>query len=212
MWHEGRTYFHKDSVHPDLMTYWPLLNNSSNATVLVPLCGKSLDMLWLAQQGAQVIGIELCEEAVRQFANEHQLSFQRHITDRAVHYHTASISIWVTDIFTLMPSLIPSVDAIYDRAALIALPEKLRIPYVDRCLQWLKPQGTVLLKTLSYDQSKMEGPPFSVSEEEVTRYYKEQCSEITRVKTSVRVKDSDEFLFERGLEQIKDSVWTIRKK
>ncbi|CEG58894.1 thiopurine S-methyltransferase [Legionella fallonii] len=212
LWREGRTHFHREEVNPDLIAYWPSLHNALNATILVPLCGKSLDMLWLAQQGFNVIGIELSEDAVKQFAAQHQLDLQHETLGHISHYFTPSISLWVADIFALAPSLIAPVDAIYDRAALIALPEKLRAGYVDSCLQWLKPRGAILLKTLSYNQHEMEGPPFSVSDEEVIQLYRDQCSEIQCIKSSEREKNLDDHLFQRGVSKIKDSVWSIRKK
>ncbi len=212
LWREGRTHFHREDVNPDLIAYWPSLHQAPNATVFVPLCGKSLDILWLSQQGFNVVGIELSEEAVKQFAVEHQLDLQREARGQATCYFTHSISIWVADIFSLAPSHIAPVDAIYDRAALIALPKKLRSHYVDLCLQWLKPGGAILLKTLSYNQQDMEGPPFNVSDEEVVQLYSSECSEIKCIKSSERSKNLDDHLFQRGVNKIKDSVWSIRKK
>ncbi|MCL9682928.1 thiopurine S-methyltransferase [Legionella maioricensis] len=210
LWREGRTHFHREEVNPDLIAYWSQLNLTPKATVFVPLCGKSLDMLWLVQQGFNVVGIELSEQAVIQFAMEHQLHFQKETRGGAHHYYTDSISLWVADIFAFESSFITPVDAIYDRAALIALPAKLRSLYADICLRWLKPQGAILLKTLSYNQDELEGPPFSVSDEEVTCLYK-QCLEVKRLKVSDRPQDSGDSLFQRGLRAIKDSVWCIRK-
>ena len=211
MWREGRTHFHREEVNPDLINYWPKLNVNPKATVFVPLCGKSLDMLWLSQQGLKVVGIELSEQAVIQFATEHQLHFQQETRGEVRHYYTDSISLWVADIFALESSFIAPVDAIYDRAALIALPAKLRPIYVDVCLQWLKPQGAILLKTLSYHQEELEGPPFSVPDEEVISLYKKQCPEIKCLNVSQGLQDPDDVLFQRGLRTRKDSVWGIRK-
>ena len=212
LWSEGRTHFHKKEVNPDLIAYWSHLNSAPKATVLVPLCGKSLDMLWLSQQGFKVIGIELSEQAVMDFAQEHQLEFQQETFGQVQHFMTESISIWVGDIFALEPTLIAPVDAIYDRAALIALPEKLRSIYVDRCLKWLKPRGAILLKTLSYNQDEMQGPPFSVPEEEVVQLYKKMCPEIKRLKVSERSEGPDAFVFQKGVVRITDSVWYLRKE
>ncbi|BCA96996.1 thiopurine S-methyltransferase [Legionella antarctica] len=211
IWREGRTFFHKEEINRDLITYWPELHMVPGMRVLVPLCGKSLDMLWLSQQGFKVVGIELSEQAVIQFAAEHQLHFKKEKTGEIYHYYTDAISLWVGDIFALESSLIAPVDAIYDRAALIALPAKMRPDYVDRCLQWLKPRGAILLKTLSYNQEKLEGPPYSISGEDVSNLYKKQCSEIKCLKISERLQDPHDLLFQRGLKAIKDSVWCVRK-
>jgi thiopurine S-methyltransferase len=171
LWQQGRIPFHKNEVHPDLITFWPSLQLKPKSTVLVPLCGKSRDILWFMQQGYHVVGIELCEQAVVQFFHEHQLSFTIENHKNCKKYLTDYLDLWVGDIFTIDKSLIPPVDAIYDRAALIALPQKIRSRYTALCLNWLKPQGVILLKTLSYDQNSMQGPPYSVSPEEVVQLY-----------------------------------------
>lgn len=208
LWHEGRTFFHRDTVNADLIKYWSNLNLPQDAQILVPLCGKSLDMLWLAEQGFQVIGIELSEKAVLQFAKENDLHFTKRVSSQAINYFSPSISIWVADIFSLSTSTIEPVDAIYDRAALIALPENLRSNYVQTCLKWLKPQGEILLKTMSYDQSQMEGPPFSVSDAEVKRLYS-RCESMLCMSTTKRQIDANEPLKERGLQECSDSVWLM---
>jgi thiopurine S-methyltransferase len=171
LWEQGRIPFHKNEVHPDLITFWPSLQLRPKSTVLVPLCGKSMDILWFLQQGYHVVGIELCEQAVVQFFQEHQLSFTIENHKNCKKYLTDSLDFWVGDIFTIDKRLIPPIDAIYDRAALIALPKKLRSIYTALCLNWLKPRGVIFLKTLSYDQKSMQGPPYSVSAEEVAQLY-----------------------------------------
>lgn len=211
LWNEGRTSFHRDEVNPDLIKYWPELNLGPNASVLVPLCGKTLDMVWFIQQGIKVIGIELSEYAVQQFADENQLVLKQKNIGSIKQYFNEQISIWVADIFKLTPSLITPVDAIYDRAALIALPYKLRPIYVDTCLNWLKPGGGILLKTMSYNQEEMQGPPFSVHDEEVTELYK-HCADIRCLSSILNTKDSSDPLFERGLKMVNDNVWYIRTK
>lgn len=210
MWLNGCTPFHKEEVNPDLISYWPELNLAAGATVLVPLCGKSLDLLWLSRQEYKVIGIEFCEQAVVQFASEHQLELQQRDFGQIRNYYNDEFSIWVADIFKLESSLIPSVDAIYDRGALIALPDKLRPAYVTTCLEWLKPSGIILLKTMSYNQEDMEGPPYSVSDEEIAHLYK-SCNEIKCVKNKSNSRDSSDPLFARGAKMINDKVWFITK-
>lgn len=211
MWQEGRTAFHKDVVNPDLIAFWPTLNIKPGATVLVPLCGKSLDILWLVQQGFNVIGVELSEQAVQQFAQEHQLDFQLESQGSIQHYFTKTMSIWVGDIFALTSSFISPVDAIYDRAALIALPEKLRAVYVERCLQWLKVKGIILLKTLAYNQAEMSGPPYSVAPEEIAQLYQSSAT-IKCLQTGDNVRNANDPLFTRGLNRAIDSVWCITKE
>lgn len=210
LWHEGRTSFHKEEVNPDLLAYWSSMNLPLKSTVLVPLCGKSLDVFWLYQQGFNVIGIELSEQAVQQFADEHQIQFQQETIGAMKRFFTDRIQLWVADIFVLESPLISSVDAIYDRAALIALPPQLRSIYVARCLNWLKPEGRILLKTMYYDQEMMEGPPYSVSDEEIYGLYN-GCSEIHCVKKITEAVETKNHLYERGLSAATNSVWCMKK-
>lgn len=170
-WEKGRIPFHRNDVHPDLITFWPGLEIRPKSTILVPLCGKSRDMIWFLQQNYQVVGIELSEQAVLSFFQEQQMLFTVEIYPSAKKYCANSLSIWVGDIFSLQDELIPLVDAIYDRAALVALPQQLRPAYVRLCLNWLRPGGSIFLKSLSYTMNAIQGPPYSVSAAEVMQLY-----------------------------------------
>lgn len=171
LWEQGRIPFHKEEVQPDLIFFDPQLNLRPKSTVLVPLCGKSKDMLWFTERKHYVVGIELSEQAVLQFFHENLLPFTKEIHNGTKKYYADFIEIWVADIFTLNSGVIPTIDAIYDRAALIALPQKKRAQYATLCLNWLSPEGILFLKTISYDQGIMQGPPYSVSPEEVHQLY-----------------------------------------
>lgn len=209
LWREGKTIFHRDEVNTDLSTQWPSLQLQTAATVLVPLCGKSLDMLWLAEQGFQVIGIELSEQAVLQFGEENRLTLVKKIHSQAISYVTESLTIWVADIFSLDPAFIVPIDAIYDRAALIALPANLRSQYVRICQQRLKARGKILLKTMHYDESQMRGPPFSVSGAEVRQLYS-NCQTILSIRETNRQVDEQDPLHARGLREVTDRVWYLQ--
>lgn len=185
LWQRGEIPFHKNEVNPDLINCWPSLNCPTHARVLVPLCGKSVDLLWLQQQGYQVVGIELSEEAIRQFIQEHQLHMSRETIGSFLRFFNQSFEFWVADIFALTPQFISSVDAIYDRAALIALPVQLRQKYVSTCLQWLKAGGKVLLQTFELALDDGLGPPYSISKQEVFDLYG-RATIIDCIKTSTR--------------------------
>lgn len=210
-WDEGRISFHQDTINADLMLYWPQLAIAKGARVLVPLCGKSLDMLWLIQQGLQVIGIELCEPAVGQFIHENRLSMTRNEQESTVCYLNKDLRIWVDDIFMLNHQVLqPPLEAIYDRAALVALPQQLRGQYVDFCLSVLQDSGKILLKTLSYEQSLYEGPPFSVDAEEVVNLYA-GCKNVQLISQKINKFEPDHPLYQRGLTETHDWVWIIEK-
>lgn len=166
-WREGRTGWHQSEVTPLLQQHWPALAVAPETQVLVPLCGKSLDLLWLAKQGLQVLGIELSELAVQHFFAEHQLAPTRQSLPQGMRYSAGRISIIVADIFALDPRVFASCGAIYDRAALIALAPDDRRRYAQQVYAALPAGAAGLLIALEYDPTYMIGPPFSVPPSEV---------------------------------------------
>lgn len=167
MWESGRTGFHRDAPMPLLVDNWPSLALPKDSRVLVPLSGKSLDLLWLAEQNHRVLGVELSPLAVEQFFDEHDLQPERHATEQGTHYVTDTIEIIQGDIFNLTAATLATCDGIYDRAAMIALPSDMRTRYAHAIYARLPAQARGLLITLDYDQSEMDGPPFSVTADNV---------------------------------------------
>nr|WP_299040556.1 thiopurine S-methyltransferase [uncultured Psychrobacter sp.] len=176
-WQEGRIGFHQSEVNPLLKAYFSTLNVAKGGRILVPLSGKSLDMAWLTQQGYEVIGIELVESAVEEFFAEQgitptvtQASNNADIKHYQGQLSGQTIELWVADIFALTAADIGNVDAVYDRAALIALPEDMRLRYSEQ-IRKMSDLATQLLITLNYDQSQKDGPPFSVNKTQIQQYY-----------------------------------------
>lgn len=170
-WQEGQTGFHQTRVTPLLAKYWPTLNLPVGAKVLVPLCGKTLDMRWLAELGHPVTGVELSPLATRQFFQENDLQPQITESNAGTVYTAGNLSIICGDIFKLDAAFLSQFEGVYDRAALIALPPEMRARYVNHVYGQLAARYKGLLITLDYDQSLMQGPPFSVGETEVTGMY-----------------------------------------
>jgi thiopurine S-methyltransferase len=168
-WASNQIGFHLPQVNPYLQRYWPSLILEARAQVLVPLCGKSLDLAWLAGQGVQVLGVELSEKAVEVFFSKHQLEPQ--ISQRGPFkvYSAESIELWCGDFFALTAEDVAACAGLYDRAALIALPTEMRERYARHLTQILPKECQGLLITLDYNQSEIDGPPFSVPEAEVQR-------------------------------------------
>ncbi|MBM5457654.1 thiopurine S-methyltransferase [Pseudomonas sp. P66] len=166
-WKNNQIGFHQSQVNAHLQQHWPALAVAAGARVLVPLCGKSLDMLWLAGQGLQVLGVELSERAVEDFFAEHQL--QPQITQQGPFkvFRCDAIEIRCGDFFALRAEDVGACAALYDRAALIALPAPMRVRYVEHLQTLLAPPVKGLLITLDYDQSQIDGPPFAVVDDEV---------------------------------------------
>jgi thiopurine S-methyltransferase len=164
-WREGRTGFHHERPMPLLLEHWPSLAKGSR--VLVPLCGKTLDMPWLAAQGHRVLGVELSPLAVAQFFAEHGLVPERHASPMGVHHVAGDIEIIQGDVFGLDDATLAGCDAVYDRAAVIALPAPMRERYAHEVYARLPTGCRGLMITLEYPQAEMEGPPFSVDAAEV---------------------------------------------
>ncbi len=166
-WQEGRIGFHRDEVMPLLQRHWPSLALPAGSRVLVPLAGKSLDMLWLAAQGHRVLGVELSPLAVAQFFVENGLSPRVHESPLGRHHVAGDIELICGDVFALDATTLSSCQALYDRAALIALPAPLRQRYADEVYERMPAQAKALLITLEYPQEQKDGPPFSVEADEV---------------------------------------------
>ena len=169
-WQTNQTGWHERAVNPLLITHFPSLNVPPGRRVFVPLCGKSLDLGWLLAQGYAVAGAELSELAVTQLFLE--LGIEPTISEvgKHKHFHGEKIDIFVGDLFDLSRKLLGPVDAVYDRAALVALPDAMRVQYTEhlKSLTSLAPQ---LVIGYEYDQTIVPGPPFSVTSDELHRHY-----------------------------------------
>jgi thiopurine S-methyltransferase len=170
-WEEGRIGFHRDRVMPLLEQHWPSLGLAPGSRVFVPLCGKALDMAWLASRGHRVLGVELSRIAVEQFMAENGLVPTIHESPLGTHFVAGAIEIICGDAFALDTATLADCMAVYDRAALIALPQLMRDTYV-RDLHARLPAGCrELLITLEYPPHEKAGPPFPVDSDEVHRLY-----------------------------------------
>lgn len=170
-WADNQIGFHQQRVNSDLQQYWPSLGLAPGSKVLVPLCGKSLDLLWLAGQGHQVLGIELSQKAVEDFFSEQQLQPEVGQQGAFKTYRSGNLQLWCGDFFALTAEDIANCTALYDRAAVIALPPMLRQRY-GALLSGYLPQGCQgLLITLDYDQALLQGPPFAVVDAEVRQLF-----------------------------------------
>lgn len=170
-WHDQQIGFHQDKPTPLLLKHWPSLGIAPGSRVFVPLAGKSLDMAWFASQGLCVLGIELSRLAVEQFFAEQGLTPEIEESRYGRHYRSGSIELICGDAFALDEAALSGCDAVFDRAALIALPPALRRRYVRELHARLPSQCRGLLITLEYPQHEKDGPPFCVSEDEVRELY-----------------------------------------
>ena len=198
-WEEGRIGFHQDEVHPALPDYWNNAPERQARVVFVPLCGKSNDMVWLAEHGWQVIGVELSERAVQDFFAAQGLTpVHTEIADQLSSYQAGPYLIYCGDIFHLHRQHMIEVSAVYDRASLVALPKAKRHRYAFHLAQMLSPAVEMLL--VSLEHGKPSGPPFSVTADEIEWLFGANF-EIERV---ARLEEDDR--------QVTDVVYRMMRK
>jgi len=189
-WQAGQIGFHQTRVTPWLPKVWPTLDVPVGSRVLVPLCGKSLDMLWLAQQGYQVLGVELSPLAVEQFFAENGLQPEISVCTIGQRYRAGAIDILCGDIFAMDAQTLASCAAAYDRAALVALPADMRASYVRHVYGQLHAHYRALLLTLDYDPAQMDGPPFAVHDDEVQALCHPHSRATLLERRDIRTKDA----------------------
>lgn len=170
-WADNQIGFHQSQVNPYLQAHWPALQLAPGSRVLVPLCGKSLDLLWLAGQGHQVRGVELSAQAIEAFFAGNGLQPEVSRQGQFEVWRSGEIELWCGDIFDLQTADLAECAGLYDRAALIALQQEMRSSYLQLLGKGLPAGAQGLLVTLEYDQARIDGPPFSVAEREVREGY-----------------------------------------
>lgn len=209
-WERGETGFHQPEINPNLERFWPRLRVPPGGTVLVPLCGKSLDMAWFLGHGYRVLGVELSSRAVEQFFREHGLEPRRELRGAFIRYVADGIVLLAGDFFALQQEHIADVSAVYDRASLIALPERMRERYAQRMAELLPACVPTLLISLEYPPDQMQGPPFPVSEPEVRRLYEASFSVDTLLEEDAL--DQHPQLRARGLRELRErAYWLLRR-
>lgn len=171
-WEKNEIAFHEQEANPLLVTYFKRLSLAKGSRVFVPLCGKTLDIAWLLSNGYRVAGAELSKLAIEQLFAELGVEPKISRMGEVDHWIADNLDIFVGDIFGLSGKVLGPVDAIYDRAALVALPEVMRKRYTAHLMK-ITDKAPQLLICYEYDQRLMEGPPFSISHEDVNDYYRD---------------------------------------
>jgi thiopurine S-methyltransferase len=209
-WARNEIGFHLGEVNPYLQRYWPALEVPAEAQVLVPLCGKSLDMLWRAEQGYRVLGVELAEAAVQAFFSEQGLVAEINQVGEFRRYRSGAIEVLCGDFFSLTAADLLECRALYDRAALIALPAPLRERYAAHLAAILPPGCAGLLVVLDYPQEQMPGPPFAVGEAEVQRLLAAPQWALQVLEARDVLGENWRFL-QRGLSQLSERVYRLQR-
>jgi thiopurine S-methyltransferase len=208
-WERGETGWHHDDFNPHLQAHWSRLGAQPGCRVLVPLCGKSRDLLWLAGEGHSVTGVEISPVAVRAFFEENGLSAKVSRNGAFQRWRADEIEILLGDFFHLTPGDLEAVGAVYDRASLIALPPPMRRHYAEHLAALFTPGVRDLLITLEYPQHEMQGPPFSVSEDEVRLLF-EPAFAVDPLDTLNVLAETPRYR-DRGLSRLTERVYALRR-
>ena len=202
-WDQGRIGWHEPAGNEGLKSFWPDI--AIPGSVLVPLCGRTPDLMWLAQRGHAVVGVELSKIAIEGFFADHDLEFELDSAGPLSRYSAThhSLTLYCGDYFDFQS---PPFDALYDRGALVALGEDLRPRYVEHTRQLLKPGAMRLVITLEYDQRIVNGPPFSVSADELATYW----DDLTRVGEKNDIDNCPPKFRKAGLSDIEEVFWLSR--
>lgn len=217
-WNNNQTGFHQQKINPYLTYFYgekgPAVEQRDSLKVFVPLSGKSKDMLWLSQNNYKVFGVECSDRAVKDFFEENALNYKHAEKDQHALYQSTDlaslIEIFQGDFFELQSSDLDDVTDIFDRASLVALPIDMRQRYADKMAALQKPGVRTLLVSLTFDPSEMNGPPFSVTEDEVNALYSENFS-IQKLLFK-EVIEEEPGLKNRGLTSLVETVYKLVRK
>lgn len=209
-WRLNQIGFHQANFNARLIRHWPTLKVPRGGLVFVPLCGKTRDMIWFAQAGYRVLGIELAPAAIEAFFHEASAPYVHRQQLPLSVYEGMGIRILGGDFFDLTAADLAGTNGVFDRGALVALPPEMRRRYVDHLLTVLPSGAEILLLTLEYEQSRVGGPPFSVQREEVEQLYGERCS-ITRLEAATTDQVSPHFSAQ-GVTSAGESTYRIVKE
>ena len=209
-WEQQQIGFHQHDVNAMLQQHIALLQLAPADVILVPLCGKSLDMVWLRDTGAHVVGAELSRIAVEDFFAENAIEHTLEPGDRFQRYASRGLEILQGDFFDLRSADLSGAHAVYDRAALIALPPEMRVRYADFMASLLPAGSRVLLIAIEYDQNEMNGPPFSVPPLEVETLFGHNF-EITQI-VSEEALEREERFKKRGLTWLREQCYLLVRR
>lgn len=202
LWETNDIGFHMEDVNNFLLKFFPLLKLEKNSRVFIPLCGKSVDIKWLLDKGYKVVGVELNEDAIKELFSSLRMEASVKKIGSLTLYHAENIDIFVGDIFELDKTRLGNVDAIYDRGAIVALPSEMREKYTSLLIN-ITDNAPQLTICFDYEQSLMQGPPFSVKETLLKDYYLDSYN--------LKLLDSQRFIPFQEINAV-ETVWLLTPK
>ena len=203
-WERNEIAFHEREANQALVKYFHKLPLAKGGRVFVPLCGKTLDIAWLLSRGCRVAGVELSEKAIMELFADLGVKPERFPSGKMVRYSGNDIDIFCGNIFDATADMLGPIHAVYDRAALVALPQDVRGRYTSHLVR-ITANAPQLLVSYEYDQPLMDGPPFSVCDEEVRRHYEGRY----------HVTPLESIDIPGGLKRkcpAKENIWLLQKK
>jgi len=209
-WQNQEIGFHQPVIHELLQKHWPHLELAAGSQVFVPLCGKSLDMVWLAEQGHKVVGAELSEIAIDDFFADRRLKPTTRRVGNFLVKSAEAYELWCGDIFELPPVAVAGVAGVYDRAALVAFPADLQGRYVAKLRELLPAAAPILLIALDYDATRMTGPPFSVPRRQIDHVFADSHA-ITEMECREALDLNPRFR-QRGLTALVECAYVLRRR
>ncbi|MFK7849207.1 MAG: thiopurine S-methyltransferase [Rhodothermales bacterium] len=203
-WERNEIGFHQPAPNPMLVNNFEALSLNKGDRVFIPLCGKTHDIGWLLSKGFRVAGVELSQVAIEQLFTSLSVTPEISKLDTLLHYSAPNIDIFVGDVFALSGEILGPVDAIYDRAALVALPKEMRMQYTP-LLTNITNTASQLVVIYAYDQDVVPGPPFSITTDELTQHYK-TIYDLKLLSSEAAPNGM------KGLCPATESVWLLTKK
>ena len=203
-WERNEIGFHRPVANPLLVNHFDALSLSKTERVFLPLCGKTLDIGWLLGKGHQVVGAELSQMAIEQLFESLGIKPKISVLGTLRKYSGPALDIFVGDVFAISSTMLGRVDAIYDRGALVALPNETRVRYTKHLVQ-ITETAPQLVVTYEYDQRVVAGPPFSITTEELTDHYGASYN-LTLLKSEQEPNGM------KGKCPATESVWVLKKK
>jgi thiopurine S-methyltransferase len=208
-WRTAQIGFHQAAVDRHLKAYWPLLKLRAKSPVFVPLCGKSLDLLWLRERGHSVKGVELSPVALESFCMEHGIPAMRRVLSDFDVYEAEGLTLYRGDYFKLTRALLGPVAAVYDRAALISWTPDARAAYVKQLTSLTSPGTQTLLIAVEYPPEQMSGPPFPLTHGAIERLYADHHS--IEVLGRHEILELEPRLKARGLTELREVCYQLTR-
>jgi thiopurine S-methyltransferase len=206
-WQQNQIGFHNKAVNSHLQSFWPILQTAQNRKVFVPLSGKTKDILWLLELGCEVVAVELSPLAVQALFAENNLQPEVFQTECFTVNQIDGLRVYCGDFFQLTINELDVCTVVWDRASLVALPVNMREAYADHMQHLLNPGSQILLVAFNYHQTEMQGPPFSVNQQEVQVLYGSWCD--VQLLCTEDILDREPHFRDRGLTSMQEQVYLL---